>query len=161
MLLCCRNSFSPSRLLKYAISTCLLLLSTVHLACQVAADPSKSLDGIDSAKPGALVYRDLQETKAAISACANAGLRTEFDTVSSVMDRIAKAPCTFAGVTTFHGRGDSLLGDPLKYDAEHQLAFWDSPVYEGMRFGQIASPYQQLSAGGENSSSFQATSVRN
>ncbi len=104
----------------------------------VLASNGKSHDNLPPDTP---ILRTPERIKEAFNNCIRANLKTEFDTAESWLARSAKAPCTFAGVTTFRGRGDALAGDILKYDPERQITYWDIPLLDNVRIGQIALPY--------------------
>jgi hypothetical protein len=110
---------------------------------------------IDNAAPTAPVYKVAETTDAAIMKCSQENIATEFDTAESRLARVAKAPCKFAGVTTFRGRGDALSGDILKYDPEHENVYWEIPLRDNVRYGQMAIAYDFISAmgGGDKKSS--------
>lgn len=122
-------------------SLVLLCLSAVLIHAQSTPDIYSQLAVIDNASPGAPVFKTMDTTEPAIVKCAKENLRTEFDTTDSLLARVGKAPCSFAGVTTFRGRGDILAGDILKYDPEHETVYWEIPLRDNVRFGQIALPY--------------------
>jgi len=123
----------------WAVSLSLLCFgaSTTTYA-QGTPDIYSQLAVIDNSASGAPVYKTAENTDAAIEKCSHENLKTEFDTAESWLARSAKAPCTFAGVTTFRGRGDALAGDILKYDPERQVTYWDISLLDNVRYGQIA-----------------------
>jgi hypothetical protein len=126
----------------WAVSLSLLCFvgATTTTYAQGTPDIYSQLAAIDKGTLGATVYKTAESTDAAIEKCSHESLKTEFDTAESWLARSAKAPCTFAGVTTFRGRGDALAGDILKYDPERQITYWDIPLVDNVRYGGIALP---------------------
>ncbi len=95
----------------------------------------------DNPSPDSPILRTPERVKEAFDNCIRANLRTEFDTAETLLARSEKAPCRFGGVATYRGRGDELAGDILKYDPERQITYWDIPLRDNVRYGQIALPY--------------------
>jgi len=139
----------------FAVSLLLLCFAaTTTMHAQGTPDIYSQLAVIDHAASGAPVYKTAESTNAAIEKCSHESIKTEFDTAETRLARSAKAPCTFMGITTFRGRGDALAGDILKYDPERQITYWDIPLLDNVRFGQIALPYDLSFGGGGGKKEF-------
>lgn len=84
---------------------------------------------------------DQRQLVAAVDECLAANRRTEFDSVASLVQRVAASCKDVAGTVRLRGRGDPILGDLLRYDAEGQRIVWQSSLDMGNRFGGAYSPY--------------------
>ena len=131
--------------MRYALAATLLYVSFLgDASAQMAStDIFVQLATIDNAPSSAPVFRTKETVEAAVENCAKQSVKTEFDTAQSTIERIAKAPCKFVGISTIRGRSDEILGDILKYDPEAQIASWviQTTIGDNLRYGQIALPY--------------------
>lgn len=77
----------------------------------------------------------------AIDACLSANVQSEFDTLATVAERVSASCNNLVGSVRVAGRGDSVLGDILRYNAEQSRIEWLAPLSMANRFGGVHSPY--------------------
>lgn len=76
-----------------------------------------------------------------VDECLAANKQSEFDTLAATAERISKSCAEKSGVIRLRGRGDQILGDLLRYNAEGRQIVWQAPLDMGNRFGGSPSPY--------------------